>query len=138
MTILIILVIILLAGLAIRHYQVKCKHAVSHWQFERSKHEEYRNSYYSKFDELEQCQTMLGMAKFEKKQSERKAAESNKHVMKLQEKNLVLTLERNDLQLNRDKANAVIAKVHNLLNSGAKGQETLAALVETGEYLKKA
>lgn len=137
MTIAIILATILAAGLAIRHYQVKCKQAVNHWKFEHSKHEEYRNAYYSKGDELEQCQTMLGMAKFEQKQASKKAFESNKHVMDLQEKNLGLTLERNELQLSLDKANNTIKKVHNLLSSGAKGQETMAALVETGEYLKK-
>lgn len=121
------------------------------YRFEKGKHDEYKQAYYAKGDELETCQTMLGMAKFDKKQAERKATESNNQVTELQEKYASLSeqmakLEKESSQLAREftvksqslaKANDTINKVHDLLNSGAKGQETMAALIETGEYRKK-
>ena len=129
MTTLIIFIIVLAAGLAIRHYQVKAKHAVNHWRFERSKHDEYAKAFRSKVDELEQLQTMHEMVKYDKMRALRKAVESTKHIMELQEKNAGLMSQLTT-------ANNTIDEVHDLLNSGAKGQETLGALVITGEYRK--
>jgi len=118
MELIIILTTILAGALTARYYQVKCKHAMKYYQFEKDKHNEYRNAYDVKQYQLEQLQTIHQMLKFEKKQA------------------LTKVEERNDLQLKLDRANATIEKVHKLLDSGAKGQETLAALIETGEYRK--
>ena len=161
---LIILIILLSSGLAIRHYQVRSKHALNHYNFEQGKHEEYKRAYYAKGDALEQLHTLHEMAKFDKKQALRKAAESNKHVLELQNKNAGLKVEADnlrdllklaktekeknwqhaienkraamDLLIELELANNTIKEVHKLLNSGAKGKETMSALLITGEYLK--
>lgn len=181
----ILAIIILIAALAIRYYQVRLKHAINHWQFERGKHEEYRNAYYSKGDELEAEKELHDTANTVKNHAINKAVEANKLVLELQETNVMLTLERNELQFQLDsankgnqdlqdslettksqlevknmqklqtekqlqelgikytqqekalnKANETIKEVHKLLDSGAKGKETMAALLITGEYLK--
>ena len=142
MKIIIISSFILAVGLIIRHIQLKLKHAMNAYRFEKGKHDEYKQAYYAKGDELETCQTMLGMAKFDKKQAERKAAESEKQVTELRESlevgsaayasllEQMAKVEKEASQLAREftvksqdlaKANDFINKVHDLLNSGAKG-----------------
>lgn len=190
----ILAIIILVAALAIRYYQVRLKHAINHWRFERGKHEEYRNAYYSKGDELEVEKELHETANIVKNHAINKAHEKTRHLMQLQEKNAGLKVKADNLrdllevakaecevknmqklqtekqlqdlgakytqqakELDKainskpvklvayrkvmsdlHKANETIKEVHKLLDSGAKGKETLAALLLTGEYLKKA